>query len=146
MPSTATRRDVVKALLDEHDVESQAQLIELLARRGFAVSQPALSRDLRALRVAKQAGVYRIPDVETVTPLVTLRSLLRSAAPVTHTIAVRCEPGAASAVARALEAEDIEGFEGTVAGDDTVLVFVSSKAAGERVQTRVAELVRGSAA
>jgi arginine repressor len=54
---------------------------------------------------------------------------------------VDSEPGAASAVARALEAEGLEGIVGTVAGDDTVLVCLDSKTAQRRVRQRVQELL-----
>ena len=42
--------------------------------------------------------------------------------------------------ARALEAEDLEGVLGTIAGDDTVLVMVATEAAGEGVRQRISEL------
>ena len=54
---------------------------------------------------------------------------------------VRCEPGAASAVARAVEAEGFDGVAGTIAGDDTVLVAVESAADAERVRAAVDDLL-----
>lgn len=138
---SADRRAAIEAVLREQPVHSQAELLELLAKRGFECSQPALSRDLRALGVAKVAGAYQLMEDERVTPLTTLRSLLREANPVEHLVLVRCEPGAASAVARALEAEALPGVLGTIAGDDTVLVAVATQADGERVQRRVEQLL-----
>lgn len=135
------RRAAIEALLREQPVHSQAELLELLAERGFECSQPALSRDLRALGVAKVAGAYQLMEGERVTPLTTLRSLLREAHPVEHLVLVRCEPGAASAVARALEAESLTGLLGTIAGDDTVLVAVRTQPDGARVLRRVEELL-----
>jgi transcriptional regulator of arginine metabolism len=135
------RRTAIEALLRERPVHSQAELLELLAERGYECSQPALSRDLRALGVAKVAGAYQLVEGERVTPLTTLRSLLRAAHPVEHLVLVRCEPGAASAVARALEAEELPGVAGTIAGDDTVLVAVLSSSDGLRVRRRVEELL-----
>lgn len=141
MPDLTERRAAIRELLSEQDVASQAELVERLETRGFPVSQPVLSRDLRALNVAKQGGHYRIPPIERITPLTALKSLLRSVEPATHFLLVECEPGAASAVARALEAEQIDGLVGTIAGDDTVLVAANSNAAGQRVRRRVSELL-----
>jgi len=142
MTAVATdRRAAIEALLRERAVHSQAELLELLLERGFDCSQPALSRDLRALGVAKVAGAYQLVEGEKVTPLTTLRSLLRAAHPVEHLVLLRCEPGAASAVARALEAEELPGVAGTIAGDDTVLVAVHSGADSARVRRRVEELL-----
>ncbi len=141
MADPTERRDAIRDLLSEHDISSQEELIERLEKRGYHTSQPVLSRDLRALNVAKQAGVYRVHEEERVTPLEALRSLLRGETPVSHFVLLRCEPGAASAVARALEAEALDGLVGTIAGDDTVLVASSSHAASQRVRRRVQELL-----
>jgi transcriptional regulator of arginine metabolism len=141
MPTTRERRNAIRALLGQEAVASQSDLAQALAERGFQASQPMLSRDLRALKVAKHDGAYRLLEETHVTPLSALRSLLRGATPVAHLGLVRCEPGAASAVARALEAEELAGIVGTVAGDDTVLFCTDSKAAVRRVCERVDELL-----
>jgi transcriptional regulator of arginine metabolism len=135
------RREANRELLQAEELSSQQELIARLARRGFRTSQPMLSRDLRALSVAKQDGVYRLHEEERVTPLAALASLLRSVGPVQHLLLVRCEPGAASAVARALEAEAHDGLVGTVAGDDTVLVASAGSAAQQRVRRRIQSLL-----
>ncbi len=141
MSSTDERRAVIKELVLNESISSQEELGSRLKKRGFAASQPALSRDLRALKVAKQDGVYRVTEDLNVTPLTALKSLLRGVEPVSHLVMVHCEPGAASAVARALEAEEIDGLVGSVAGDDTVLVGVASEAAERRVKRCVADLL-----
>ena len=141
MANLTERRTAIHDLIVENDIASQSELLHKLKLRGFPVSQPVLSRDLRALDVAKQAGVYRIHEQERVTPLTTLKSLLRSVHPVSHFLMLRAEPGAASALARALEAEAIDGLVGTLAGDDTVLVATASHAAAQRVRRRVSDLL-----
>ena len=139
--TTERRRAALLAILTEGRVRSQAELMERLESQGFAVSQPVISRDLRRLRAAKRGGAYELFDDERVTPLTTLKSLLRGEGPAPTFVLVRCEPGAGNAVARALEAEELDGVLGTVAGDDTILVVVSSSAAGRRVRRRVADLL-----
>jgi transcriptional regulator of arginine metabolism len=104
-------------------------------------SQPALSRDLRALKAAKQDGVYTMLTQERITPLDALHSLVRGHASGSHFTLVRTEPGAASAVARAIEADARPGVNGTIAGDDTVLVATTSQAAARRVRARIAALI-----
>ncbi len=132
--STTARRQLVRRLVAAGGIRSQEQLLAELARRGVQATQPAISRDLRALHAAKQDGVYVLREEEAVTPLGQLQPLLRGAeAAGPHLVVVHCEPGAASAVARAFEAEAPSGVAGTVAGDDTVFVAVRSAAAGRRV-------------
>lgn len=135
------RRAAIRDLLLEAPVRNQEELLEKLERRGLGASQPVLSRDLRALNVAKRAGAYQIVEEERVTPLEQLNSLLRSVEPVSHFLLLSCEPGAASAVARALDSEELDGLVGTLAGDDTVLVAVKSNAAAQRVRRRIQELL-----
>ncbi len=130
----------MRRLVLENHIQNQADLRHKLRALGFRASQPVLSRDLRLLRVAKEAGVYTIREPERVTPLSSLKSLLRSCDGAREFLLLRCEPGAASAVARALESEEIAGLVGTVAGDDTVLVALSSRAGAQRVRRRLASL------
>jgi len=132
MGTTAERRQAIRALLEEFEISSQSQLLEILEARGIATTQPALSRDLRALSVAKEGGVYRLG--ERVTKLDELSMLLRGARTAgDHLVVVRCEPGAASAIARAIEADQLDGVVGTVAGDDTVFLAVERKRAGAKL-------------
>ena len=136
------RRAVIRSILAERPVQSQAELLELLAERGFETTQPVLSRDLRALKVAKREGVYQLVADEHVTPLDNLRTLLRGArAAGDHLVVLYTEPGAANAVARALEAETPAGLVGTVAGDDTVFAAVDSRGAGDAIRARVEALL-----
>jgi len=140
MISTDARRDAIRELLREQEVTSQSHLIDLLRGRGIDASQPILSRDLRALEVAKEAGVYRL--AERVTKLDHLAMLLRGARPAgQNLVVVHCEPGAASAIARALEAEELPGLLGTVAGDDTVFVAVDGKRHAGSILGRIRSLV-----
>lgn len=141
MSRSEERRAAIRQIVLEESVRSQGELRARLKSAGFRASQPVLSRDLRLLRVAKEAGVYQLREPERVTSLTSLKLLLRSAETAREFLLMRCEPGAASAIARALEAEELDGIVGTVAGDDTVLVALSSKTAAVRVKKRVAALV-----
>jgi hypothetical protein len=58
MQATTERRSALRELIERGQFQSQSELHAALVRRGFSASQPALSRDLRALDVAKQGGVY----------------------------------------------------------------------------------------
>ena len=136
------RRRVLERLLARGEPRTQAELAAALEEAGFAAAQPVVSRDLRALGAVKVDGRYALPSEERVTPLQALASLLRSVTPAgPHLVVVGCEPGAASAIARALEAEEGLRMVGSVAGDDTVFVAVSSKKAGDEVRRRIQSLI-----
>ena len=140
MSTTEARRRAILDVLDNHAIANQGDLRELLEQRGWSANQSQLSRDLRALHVAKTDGLYR--TTERTTRLEAIRVLLRGAqAAGPNLVCVHGEPGSASAIARALEAEDLEGMVGTVAGDDTVFVAVERKSCGEAVLNLIQSLV-----
>ncbi len=142
MTLTGERREALRAVLREKRCRSQEELLRTLLARGIRTTQPVLSRDLRALRAVKRDGLYTLLESERITPLENLASLLRGTAPAgANMVVVYAEPGAASAIARALEAERIPGLLGTVAGDDTIFVAVENTDAGERVRHRVIALL-----
>jgi transcriptional regulator of arginine metabolism len=139
---TAERRRAILQVLQETRVRSQDELAGILAEKGFETTQPMLSRDLRNLKVAKRDGVYQLIEDERVTPLEQLAALLRGAqAAGPNLLVVHCEPGAAHAVARALEAEDHEGVIGSVAGDDTIFLALTDEGAGAELARRVRALL-----
>lgn len=142
LETPVARRALLADILREAGAATQAELAQALKRRGVRASQPVLSRDLRALGAVKRDGSYRMAEEQRVTPLAALRPLLRSvrlAGP--HMVIVNCEPGSASSLARALEAENLDSIAGTLAGDDTIFIAVPSVAAAKRVQQHVAALL-----
>ena len=52
-PATAGRRRLIRKLLAEDEVTSQAELVELLEAEGYPVTQATVSRDLDALGAIK---------------------------------------------------------------------------------------------
>ena len=142
MPTAQARRRALVEILEQGDAQSQAEILDALADAGHPTTQPVVSRDLRALGAMKADGRYLLPQEERVTPLESLATLLRDArAAGSNMVVVVCEPGAASAIARALEAECDLPILGTVAGDDTVFVATASRREGDRVRNRVLALV-----
>ncbi len=142
MSTTKERRRGLIDLLGKGEASSQAELIDALAKLGHSTTQPVMSRDLHAVGAVKVGGKYSLADGERCTPLETLSPLLRGASQAgPHMAVIHCEPGAASAIARALEGEKGLNFVGSVAGDDTVFVAVASKVNAGLVIDRILELV-----
>ena len=52
--TVSSRRSVISELVSDHQVTSQQDLLELLRKRGFVVTQATLSRDLEALGAIKR--------------------------------------------------------------------------------------------
>ena len=124
------RQGEIVNIVREQTVHSQDELLAILRKRGFAVTQPTLSRDIRELGLAKTPAGYVIPgDLATVTPIVSLKrvdQLLRDsvifAEAAGNLVVLKTPAAAAQPVARALDATPPEDALGTVGGDDTIFV------------------------
>jgi transcriptional regulator of arginine metabolism len=149
----AARRQAVRDLVGKGVVGSQAELARLLADQGFNTTQATLSRDLKALRIGKvpadgQGYVYVLPPAPAVearnpalaTPL-ELEAFVREVRPVGNLVLVRTPPGNAQGVGRAIDTLEWPEVEGTISGDDTVLVVVGSTQNAMVFCQRLTELV-----
>jgi transcriptional regulator of arginine metabolism len=58
------RRRALAALLREHAVERQSELVVLLRQQGFAATQSSVSRDLKDMGAVKLKKGYSLPEEE----------------------------------------------------------------------------------
>ena len=107
----------IHAILRSHQVSEQSALLAELTAQGFELTQPTLSRRLRALGYAKRDGYYRLSAQRG------LRVLTATAVP-PNLLVLKTEPGFANALAVQLDRDGLPGQVGTIAGDDTVFVAV----------------------
>lgn len=148
--SRADRLRVIRDLVAGAEVESQQQLADLLTARGYSVTQATVSRDIAALGLVKMfrgnLHVYATPD-QAATPRgddTMLRRVLRDV-PIDIRrsgliLLLVSTPGSASIIAEAIDRSTIDGPEGTVAGDNTVLVLFADAPRLERWRDRLEEL------
>lgn len=148
-PSPAERRARIRALLRGEAIGTQEELREALRADRIEVTQATLSRDLRALRarrVTRGDGrtVYETPDGEEATSAAQLGALVGAAVTAIATsdslVIVRTQPGAASAIARAIDLAAIAGVLGTLAGDDTIFVAPQSRRLLPQIARRLGAL------
>lgn len=138
------RRDEILDLIRSRSVHSQEELQTLLRRRGIHATQPTLSRDLRELGVAKSPAGYVVPgavesaaNVAAFTPresrLERVNRLVRdsvlSADAAMNLLVLKTPTAAAQPVASAIDAAELDHVLGTVGGDDTIFVVLTTPAA-----------------
>jgi len=130
------RRDEILRIVGELSVHSQDELLALLKKRGFRVTQPTLSRDLRELGVAKSPNGYVTRDafaggaVVAFAPRDVAESRLDQAVAEYVTgadtagnlVVIRTPAASAQPVASAIDSASIDGVLGTIGGDDTIFV------------------------
>lgn len=152
---TAARRLILRRLLERRRVAHQAELQELLAGAGHAVSQATVSRDLAALGARKEdGGRYRLAATtagdETAGALTQrLQQFARDISASANLVVVRTPPGAAHAVGVAVDAVAgpggrLEQVLGCVAGDDTLIVVTRSPTGGTELARTLRELMEDS--
>lgn len=138
--SVSARRAKAISLIKAGVVHSQSDLVKLLKKAGFAVTQATASRDLEevgAVRSRNSAGelIYQIGTTSdgAISKSMPLPSdLILSVEPSGNLAVVRTPPGGAQFLASALDNSGIKSIIGTIAGDDTVLV-ISKKSNGGAV-------------
>lgn len=150
--SSNARRELLRQLVDRGAVKGQKQAQRLLARRGHAVTQATVSRDLAALGAAKAldrdgrpcyvraaaSGDDARPELVKV-----LREFVLDVAHSGNLALLRTAPGSAPPVAWALDRTPPNDVLGTIAGDDTVLVVARTVHGGARLARRFQRLLGG---
>lgn len=141
------RRAEILRLVQGRPVRSQEELQHLLRRRGFAVAQPTLSRDVKDLGLARTpTGYAALAGPSSFVPAPHRAEALDRALgqgvlavqPAGTLVVLRTPPAGAHPVARALDEAALPGVVGTLAGDDTVFVATSDAATAHRVARRLA--------
>ena len=135
--SVSARRTKAIALIKAGVVHSQSDLVKLLKKAGFDVTQATASRDLEelgAVRSRSESGelIYQLgttADGSIARSMPLPSDLILSVESSGNLAVVRTPPGGAQFLASSLDNSGLENIIGTIAGDDTVLV-VSKKSAG----------------
>jgi transcriptional regulator of arginine metabolism len=136
----------VREIVADHRVASQQHLVELLAERGVQVTQATASRDIAQLGLIKVAGqggpTYAAPTELGASPPGDDGRLRRVLAdyPVRVgrsglTLLLISEAGTAGAIAQAVDESTLQEQEGTLAGDNTILVLFADD---DRLETWLA--------
>ncbi|MDE2306411.1 MAG: arginine repressor [Gammaproteobacteria bacterium] len=137
---TAARRDLLAKILRERTIERQAELVELLRRRGHPATQSSVSRDLRELGVAKLGRRYVLSDEATrsVNDFSALRRFVisRVAAGANLTV-IKTKIGTAQSVAVAIDSAAWPEVAGTISGDDTIFIATASARDQRRLGERL---------
>ena len=146
------RQRAIRQLVANRPVTSQREVVDALAAQGFEVTQATVSRDIAELGLYKapRAGgyVYVAPDdVPVAQPPASDERLRRILEDVPITVGrsglilvLTGTPGTASVVAQAIDESTLHEQEGTLAGDNTLLVLFADEDRLERWLERFRDL------
>jgi transcriptional regulator of arginine metabolism len=159
MGRTRQRHLEILAIVRDAAVHSQDELLVRLRKKGFRVTQPTLSRDIRALGLVKTPIGWILPDQvgpDGARSLAapehrqqrldkTIRATVISAVAAGQLVVAKTPPGSAQLVARAFDEAEPAGVVGTVGGDDTLFIAMKSAAGASTLAQRVRALLAGEA-
>ena len=139
------RQRAIRELVTSRPVGSQREVVDALSAQGFEVTQATVSRDIAELGLVKAPGadghVYLTPELVIPPSVATgpderLQRILGDI-PVTVgrsglILVLTGTPGTASVIAQAIDESSLQEQEGTLAGDNTLLVLFADEARLER--------------
>lgn len=146
------RQSVILDIITHQNIETQRQLQEALLERGVKSTQATLSRDIKDMRLVKELGPdgnyhYAVSgrseedDARQRLKKIVNESVI-SYQMAMNLLVIKTIPGLASAVCSAVDAMSIEGLVGTLAGDDTAFIAMSSIESCDKLYHKVEEFLK----
>lgn len=126
------RQTKILEIIENHEIENQNELISRLKQAGYNSTQATISRDIKELHIIKEPtslGGFRYTvrgRAEISNADGRLRTIFRESVIsfecAMNLVVIKTLPGLASAACSAIDAMDIKGLVGTIAGDDTAFL------------------------
>ncbi|MBR3804498.1 MAG: arginine repressor [Clostridia bacterium] len=129
------RRERIKQIIEETEVNTQGELARILSLEGYSVTQATVSRDIKELGLIKEKGKvlnyrYALPDglkkVSEDKVIHLLKTFVISVSVAKNLIVVKTLEGHGSACGMAIDKLSLKGVLGSIAGDDTLLIVAES--------------------
>jgi transcriptional regulator of arginine metabolism len=145
------RQRAILTLVATRPIHSQEELVSLLQRQGFEVTQATISRDIKELGLTKvpirsengDIFKYVVPSAPTSYASRLHRAMAELSTTISaseNLIIIRTSPGSAMMLASAVDEAGWPEVLGTIGGDDTILVVVRSAADTPYVAQRFMDL------
>lgn len=136
----------IKEIVSQREIETQEELVSALEEAGYVATQATVSRDIKELQLIKVVGShgrykYAIPVTAATVSLETLRRKLSdvfvSLARANNLLVLKVLPGNAHSIGAMLDAIEMDGLLGTIAGDDTLLLITADETAAMNVEKQL---------
>ncbi len=144
--SVKSRREKIKQIITQTEVNTQSELAKLLTKDGFSVTQATVSRDIKELGLIKEKGKvlnyrYALPETnflvseDKVIPL--LRAFVTSVVTARNLVVIKTLEGHGSACGMAIDKLSLPGVLGSIAGDDTLLIVAENDETANTVKQKI---------
>ena len=143
------RHNAIIELIKTREIGTQEELLDLLKKSGFDVTQATISRDIRELNLTKvnvgnrqKYAVIQKDEGVSEKYVRVLRDGFVSMFSSGNLIVLRTVVGMAMAVATAIDALEINEIIGCIAGDHTIFIAVSENSSTTDVINELKKLTR----
>lgn len=146
------RHAKILELIEQYEIETQEELLGFLQRDGYQVTQATVSRDIRQLKLTKVAlnnGKQRYTSVpEAKEPMSekyvrVLKDGYVSMDMAQNILVIKTVSGMASAVCASIDAMQIDGIVGSIAGDDTIMCAIRTVEETLLIKNRLHKIIEG---
>ena len=149
------RLSAIRQLIKSNKIQNQDELLELLQKQGFDVTQATLSRDLRFLQVGKvpeEDGSYIYAFSTDPSPYniessqIYVQDFLRGYLSIEtsgNIVVIKTFQGHANTVCNAIDNLDIPEIIGTVAGDNTMFAVLREGVTKDQFEKSLKEKIPG---
>ncbi|MBQ1505044.1 MAG: arginine repressor [Oscillospiraceae bacterium] len=130
------RQSKILELIEKEKIDTQEELSRRLKEWGFTTTQATISRDIKELRLVKVMtpdGTYKYTAATTeneVSMMGRIRNIFKecvvSISSAQNLVVIKTLPGLGSAAGYAIDAIHHPEVVGSIAGDDTVFVVITS--------------------
>ena len=136
----------IKAIVGQHDIETQEDLQRHLEADGVSVTQATISRDIKELQLTKVMGAngrykYAAPVSAPTPTWASVRhrviEVFVSLSRAQNLLILKVLPGHAHSVAWLFDNIQVDGLLGTIAGDDTILMILSDERTAQALQRQL---------
>ncbi len=126
------RHRLILELIEQYDIGTQEELLNMLRDKGCDVTQATVSRDIKELRLLKVLsanGIYKysvgkVRDNHYSEMFDTLfQSAMTKVDYAGNICVIKCSPGLAGAACATIDAMNVTEVVGTIAGDDTIFML-----------------------
>ena len=153
MKERDARLKEIRKLIKNNKIESQEELLALLTKGGFEVTQATVSRDMKELRLVKTAandGKYRYsvsagqqrPDMSSQFYSFFNKSVY-GVESCKNFVVVKCHTGMANAVCEMLDTMEVKGVVGTLSGDNTFFVMMQEDWMAKNLEDELSKHIQG---
>ncbi|MDR3052323.1 MAG: ArgR family transcriptional regulator [Coriobacteriales bacterium] len=139
MKKRSERHEVIREIIRGEHIKTQRDLVASLRARGYASTQATISRDIADMGLRKlPEGVYMLAEDLHLQRMVA--DLVLDVAVANNLLVIKASTGTAAGVAAALDAAELPGVVGSLAGDDTILVIAQDNEQAQLLETAIKKL------